>query len=212
MTLSDAIDSVYVYSSLNQYVLSNSVSAPTNEFPDTDVIHNLNNSKNLPDAFIEIRKIKYPEEKNYLTIYNKITTFQSTDGMIILNINLDTINDHISSLGINDNLYIFTNNKLLYTNVEDDLLKSISDIPILDDIQKKDIEYTQFQSYKNSIFTVLKSEYNNWNFLIEFARTSDFLKFFLFFIVILGIIISLSLAFFITKKLYRPIEGIISVF
>lgn len=212
MTLSDAIDSVYVYSGLNQYVLSNTVSAPINEFSDIDVIHKLNNYINLSDSFIEVRKIKYPEEKNYLTIYNKITTFQSADGMIILNINLDTINDHISSLGIKDNLYIFTNNKLLYTNSENDLLKSLSEIPILDNIQKNKTEYAEFQKYENTIFTVLKSEYNDWNFLIEFTHTSDVLKLFLFLIVILGIIISLSLAFFITKKLYRPIEGIISVF
>lgn len=210
MTLSDTIDSVYVYSGLNQYVLSNSVSSPMNEFPDTDIIHKLNNL-NISDSFIEIRNIKYPEAKNYLTIYNKLSTYQSADGMVIINIDLNTITSQINSLGINDNVYIFANGKVFYTNVENDLFKPVSDIPILNNLPNNQLSKDDIHKYEDTFYVIEQSDYNNWQYLIEF-RHSSHLRLFLILIVILGILISLSLAFFITKKLYRPIEGIISVF
>jgi len=210
MTLSDAIDSVYVYSGLNQYVLSNTVSSPVNEFPDTDLVHKLNNYINISDTFIEVRNIKYPEVKNYLTIYNKLSTFQAADGMVIVNINLDTISSQIKSLGIKDNIYVFSENKLFYTNVEGDLSKSVSDIPILNNPIVSEPSKENFHKYNDSCYITEKSNYNNWQYLIEFQHSSH-LRLFLIIVVVLGVFISLLLAFFITKKLYKPIEGIISV-
>lgn len=214
MLLSDAIDSIYVYSDVNQYVLSNTVSSPLNDFFDTDWVHRINNYVNIPNNYIETRKINYPEEKNYITIYNKLSTFSSSGGIIALNIDIAKIDAYVNSIGIEDNLYIFANDKIFYTNVKNDLFKTTSEIPLLKNISLSGNAFSTstFHKYNGIFYIVDKSNYNNWNYVFKVNQNSGQLKLLLILIVVLCIVISLSLTFFITKKLYRPIESIISIF
>lgn len=142
--------------------------------------------------------------------------FGKTKGVIVINIDMNKINQAITSLGIKekDKLYIFDDNQIYYTNIHDDLYKKPAEAPFLNGINFSDsMLFSDSYHKQNGTFLALaKSEYNKWFYAFAFDFNVSQFKIYMLIILLIGITIPLLLSLFITRKMYQPIENIISIF
>lgn len=208
------IESIYVYSDLNQKIFTTENEYDISEFSDKDV---LNLTKNAPPgsyAFIRNKDYIYP---NVISFIYKASS-DNNSGEVIINVATQTIVSNIVDMcGVTDDFYIIDGNKnILYTKKEDMISTNLNSYPVFSNI-KIPLSPTLISNHDTyNCFALNQSSLYNWeyayiselnNYPEQLKINNRILIFPLIMIFLSGIIISISIAIYT----YRPIKQIMTI-
>jgi len=219
------IQSIYVYfkNPKGNFFISNQGLVSLNSFIDKSWYDSFLSSNDGVNTWIDTRDIKqYEFEKDYthlVTIYKKLYSpgLNKADGVIVMNIRRDYIE------GILKGLVSFPEQAALILDVNGNLVSTVNNNP---DIKERDVtaidnntsSFFEYKSQKNS-YMVSRIQSNRYNLkYISIIPKGVLYKLplQLLYITILLLIISfllgLMLTYFITRRNYNNILGIISAF
>ena len=197
------IDSVYVYSSKTQYIISNTFCSTLERFTDRSLISIIAHQESAVKGRLKYNK--YPYLLSFVTpIYDY---FHQPCGSVVVNVNIQQFVNSISTDNNDFDIYITDqNNYLIYCN-DSNLLNEhfmSNDLSRELDKMKRNVKSTTIAA---------ATESGEANFLIiqnsKFSPFNDNSIFNVIFIALLLVLFSFILSVFLTIKTFRPIGYII---
>jgi len=216
----DFIDSIYVYSSKNNVIVTNEDSWSVDEFADMTWFGNLNERIYEPARMVtRLKEDKFP----YLISYIKPVRLTQMEflGGIIVNIDLSKL-DKLVITNVEqtkENLMIVDErNNIIFSSNQDYLLKKIDELEYYDTLSaQKDGEYkTINDGNEDFLLTVANSDHYDWRYIstVPLSTYKEYQQGFSNFIFMLGLLIlvmSISAAGFISYYSYKPVMNILNL-
>lgn len=215
-----AIESIYVYSELNKFIISSqSQSSSTYEaFPDKTWIDLYKNNDWSRNAWVVPRRYSdvYPY---FISIIHPIYSDNKV-GTVTINLNVKKLSEMLygNSVKSNENLYIVNNKQVLFSRDQTETGKNIDEIPALNSLGDIGEGSSVIKHIGNEDYVVSTqiSSYQDLKFILlvpvnEFTERAGSIRKFLLQIFGAGIVISLFIAFFISLRSYKPLQRIISI-
>lgn len=223
--ISKAIDSVYIYSELNNYAIGTNGSGSIEKINDKGWIDNYFERKDKDVSWISSRE--YLNKMNnyktrYMSIYRVITNNDiETKGLVIINIDFEKMNNLIKGIDLNryNNILLldrkceilYSSNNFDKNNSKYQLIKNyigntynieqIKTIPLVND----NLMLTILPSTNKQYFIVSLIDMKNYYY------NANMFKYFIILQIILVMIIVAVIVYVIINKIYQPIKGIIRV-
>ena len=215
--LFDYIDSIYVYSSKLQYVVTSDGGGPLEEFDDLTWHSNLTERIYEPGRMISrVNKPGFPYFLSYIQPI-RLTQMQFLGG-IIVNIDIDKLDDQMAVDSSEELLIVDDRDNVIFANRQENLMKKWTELPFSQLLEKE--ADTGSQSVKTEdgeqIFTVLHSSDFKWRYVSvvpmrkyqEYQR--EFGSFYALTIVLI-LILSVIAAVLISVYTYNPVKNILNL-
>lgn len=215
--LFDYIDSIYVYSSKLQYVVTSDGGGPLEEFDDLTWHSNLTERIYEPGRMISrVNKPGFPYFLSYIQPI-RLTQMQFLGG-IIVNIDIDKMDDQMAVDSSEELLIVDDRDNVIFANRQENLMKKWTELPFSQLLEKE--ADTGSQSVKTEdgeqIFTVLHSSDFKWRYVSvvpmrkyqEYQR--EFGSFYMLTIVLI-LILSVIAAVLISVYTYNPVKNILNL-
>lgn len=215
--LFDYIDSIYVYSSKLQYVVTSDGGGPLEEFDDLTWHSNLTERIYEPGRMISrVNKPGFPYFLSYIQPI-RLTQMQFLGG-IIVNIDIDKLDDQMAVDSSEELLIVDDRDNVIFANRQENLMKKWTELPLAQLVDKE--TDTGSQSVKaedgEQIFTVLHSSDFKWRYVSvvpmrkyqEYQREFD--SFYVLTIMLI-LILSVIAAVLISVYTYNPVKNILNL-
>ncbi len=222
---SDYIDSIYIYSEVNDYILSSRGSNVPKRFNDNEWIDKYNINRNIFDYCVYTRQLNYIFDNNnihyFISVLKASQTYNQKNGIVVVNIDIKKLNslmNNIIGLVADDFFIINDKDEIVYSNNYELLNKKYKDIPHITNVNLDTLNSPVFYKSNgiNKVMTSVNSKYNNWTFVSivpikHYENNIYYVKSFIFIMLLLVFIITIVLSFVISIKIYQPINNIVSV-
>lgn len=216
----DYIDSIYVYSNKSKYIVTNDGGGKISEFEDTNWLENLTEREYEPARMISrVKNNSYPNLISYIQPL-RLTQMQFLGG-IIVNVDVDKLEELVISniKDYSENLMIVDDrNNILFSSQQSYLRKKWNKLEFY-----KDIDYQSIDGYQivndgdqDYLVTIAPSDEFNWNYISitpmsAYEEYRDSIWSFYIALCIVGIMLSLIGAFFISVYCYKPVKKILDL-
>ncbi len=215
--LFDYIDSIYVYSSKLQYVVTSDGGGPLEEFDDLTWHSNLTERIYEPGRMISrVNKPGFPYFLSYIQPI-RLTQMQFLGG-IIVNIDIDKMDDQMAVDSSEELLIVDDRDNVIFANRQENLMKKWTELPFAQLLEKEADTGSQSVKTENGeqIFTVLHSSDFKWRYVSvvpmrkyqEYQR--EFGSFYMLTIVLI-LILSVIAAVLISVYTYNPVKNILNL-
>ena len=215
--LFDYIDSIYVYSSKLQYVVTSDGGGPLEEFDDLTWHSNLTERIYEPGRMISrVNKPGFPYFLSYIQPI-RLTQMQFLGG-IIVNIDIDKLDDQMAVDSSEELLIVDDRDNVIFANRQENLMKKWTELPLAQLVDKE--TDTGSQSVKaedgEQIFTVLHSSDFKWRYVsvVPMRKYQEYQREFGSFYVLtimLILILSVIAAVLISVYTYNPVKNILNL-
>lgn len=215
--LFDYIDSIYVYSSKLQYVVTSDGGGPLEEFDDLTWHSNLTERIYEPGRMISrVNKPGFPYFLSYIQPI-RLTQMQFLGG-IIVNIDSDKLDDQMAVDSSEELLIVDDRDNVIFANRQENLMKKWTELPLAQLVDKE--TDTGSQSVKaedgEQIFTVLHSSDFKWRYVsvVPMRKYQEYQREFGSFYVLtimLILILSVIAAVLISVYTYNPVKNILNL-
>lgn len=216
----DYIDSIYVYSSKNDYVISNDGIESIDDFKDITWYQNMTERIYEPGRVItRLKNNSFPYIISYIQPL-RLTQLEFLGG-IIINIDVDKLDELVISNAKNslENLMIVDErNNIIFSSNKNDLMSKVDTLIYYDEF--KDMTTDGYQIIEEDgqymVLTITSSKYFNWKYIstvplsIYDEYKSSFRGFF-FTLIIIILIMSICGAVFISFYCYKPVMNILNL-
>lgn len=227
ISTSQYIDSVYVYSEQNNYILSSTGGGwEIEKFTDNKWLAEYETNKDIKNMWMTPRQI--PENLDQKKIRSAISYFYTVplinkekSGVIIVNVNAEKFNEFLERTGDKriEELYIVdTDDRILYNQKAERTGKKFGDIPELQGISTDTFDSPQIKDIAgvDCVISCSRSEYNNWRYvsiipLPEYQKQISNLKKFIVVSLVISILTAVLLGFFLSLRVFRPIKNIMEM-
>ena len=196
----DLLDSIYVYSLLNNYIISDNTSNIADDFADNQWFYKYK-SMYAPLSWIEVRqKENDGEGKYYLSFFKIIKQYSENEGVLVVNIQIDKFKDMLMNAGAQTpyDYYILDNeDKILYT----------SDFLLLD----KKYDQNMVNNSKNELISI-HSDYNDWRYIYTYPKHTESVNNSILIILLsllLCVVVPVLIAYFISLRILDPLTNIL---
>lgn len=214
------IDSIYIYSETNQYIVSDSVQGDFESFEDKNWYTSYKNGTD-PTGCLEFRK-KYDRYPYLLTFIKPYYTNRNQKkGAIIVNINIADLGKNTMinrSSNLEDIFILDEYDNILYNSDSSRLMKKIQEVDIYKGINITDSEVSNVITLneRKYVLSNIISSYRNLRYvslmpLDQYKKKIESKNQLLFLLILLALLVSLSVAFIISTKAFQPINKIISL-
>ena len=200
----DLLDSIYVYSELNDYIISDNTSNIASEFSDNDWYDKYKDMSERTLSWMELRQKAQNglNDKKYLSFFKVIKTYNEKEGVLVVNMELSKIESIFISAGATEDYTYFildNEDKILHTN-DFDLLG-------------QDYYTTVKNTGKNESIS-MNSDYNNWKYIYNYPKrqkgvNTDYLLIIIV-SVLLSIVAPVLIAYFVSLRIFKPLSNILS--
>ncbi|AEE95922.1 histidine kinase [Mahella australiensis 50-1 BON] len=223
---SDYIDSIYVYSEENNYIITSTRSTgQLSSFADVEWLNFYQEQKPKANAWIEPRSVKWPLDSNvsyFISSFRLAPLYhQRKAGAVVINIDVNKLARLINnaSRGRFENIFIVDKYGRILYNADTSLInKSMSYIEYLKGFSPDpgtDPLIRDIGGVK-SIISFVKSGYNDWSYisvipLVQYEQKTAYLRQFMIVSIAVSVIIALVLAFLISMRVFQPIGNIIDI-
>ena len=216
----DYIDSIYVYSHKNKYIVSDEDGSKIDDFSDNNWMANLTEREYEPARMISRAKNNsYPNLISYIQPV-RLTQMQFLGGIIV---NID--NDRLEELVVSniqdaaESLIIVDNrNNIIYSSNQAILRKKINDIDFYNkiDYEKSDGYQILNDGEQDVIIAVATSNEFQWKYissipLSAYADHKDSIRVFQIALYAVSILLAILAAFVISMYSYRPVKSILDL-
>ena len=216
----DYIDSIYVYSHKNKYIVSDEDGSKLDDFSDNNWMANLTEREYEPARMISRAKNNsYPNLISYIQPI-RLTQMQFLGGIIV---NID--NDRLEELVVSniqdarESLIIVDNrNNIIYSSNQAILRKKINDIDFYNqvDYEKSDGYQILNDGEQDVIVAVATSNEFQWKYissipLSAYADHKDSIRVFQIALYAVSILLAILAAFVISMYSYRPVKSILDL-
>ncbi len=218
------IDSIYIYLSndRNQFITSTVGGlVGLGDFHDTSWFQSFNDHREQESVWVEARTIrKYNVEKiptyaDLITMYRKITVTDGSEGVIVLNIKTDYIENYLANLSTmkDQGLFIIDkNNKLIFQNKK----FALPEPDIAQIISEPRSFFAMELGREPFVVSKLASDKYDWTFVSIIPKASLYqvpmeLSFTALAMLVLSVIAGTVLAYYLTKKNSKDIKAIITI-
>ena len=216
----DYIDSIYVYSHKNKYIVSDEDGSKLDDFSDNNWMTNLTEREYEPARMISRAKNNsYPNLISYIQPV-RLTQMQFLGGIIV---NID--NDRLEELVVSniqdaaESLIIVDNrNNIIYSSNQAILRKKINDIDFYNkiDYEKSDGYQILNDGEQDVIIAVATSNEFQWKYissipLSAYADHKDSIRVFQIALYAVSILLAILAAFVISMYSYRPVKSILDL-
>jgi two-component system sensor histidine kinase YesM len=225
---SDYINSIYVYSESNDFVLSSGLASDkTEKFADMGWLSSYDElKKNKLNLTLNARALKNNDSQidgqQFISSVRTLPLIgNSIKGAVVVNINADNLSALLNKVNqLSQNILIAGINGNVYYSNEDKLInKNISEIGLLQNIKLNSDNYyglTNDQDGEKQIVSIIRSEDNQLYYislvpLQKFEMKLSYLKNVMLWLIIICIFMAIMIAFFFSLKVYKPIKNIISI-
>lgn len=225
---SDYINSIYVYSERNDFVLSSELASDKSEmFADMGWLSSYEElKKSKLNLALNARTLKSNDPQidgqQFISSVRTLPLIgDSIKGAVVVNINADNLSTLLNKVNqLSQNILIAGINGNVYYSNEDKLInKNISEIGLLQDIKLNSDNYygiTSDQDGEKQIVSIMRSEDNQLYYislvpLQKFEMKLSYLKNVMIWLIIISIFMAIIIAFFFSLKVYKPIKNIISI-
>lgn len=215
------INSIYLYSKKNEYVVSNIFNGKIDQIKDNSWLEELESSNNR-NIIIKPRKM-YGIYPYVLSIITPSYIFkEDLLGAVILNLDLQILGDMLVETeigGTDQNLYVVNeNNLVLYSNDYRDLFKSSNENDFIKYVSKNKKDSSKIETYNNKkyIVTVVKSQKFPWRFvsaykLVDYNQRLKSIQKNMISFALISFIVAVIISFLVSLKMFQPVKSIISV-
>lgn len=227
ISTSQYIDSVYVYSELNNYILTSSGGVWESEnFVDNDWLGEYEINKNNRNMWISARQIPKTLERDRphsgISYYYTVPLMGGQkNGVVIANINAEKFNDFLERTGDKriEELYIIdTEDRILFNQKPERAGKRFGDISELQGIRTDTFDSYQIKDIDGveCVISCNRSGYNNWRYLSiiplpEYQKQVNNLKKFIAMSIVISILTAVFLGFLLSLRVFRPIKNIMEM-
>lgn len=225
---SDYINSIYVYSESNDFVLSSELASDKSEiFADMGWLSSYDElKKSKLNLTLNARILKSSDPQidgqQFISSVRTLPLIgDSVIGAVVVNINADHLSTLLTKVNqLSQNILIAGINGNVYYSSEDKLInKNIAEIGLLQDISLNSDNYygvTNDQNGEKQIVSVMRSEDNQLYYislvpLQKFEMKLSYLKNVMVWLIIISIFMAIIIAFFFSLKVYKPIKNMISI-
>lgn len=216
----DYIDSIYVYSHKNKYIVSDEDGSKIEDFSDSNWMANLTEREYEPARMISRAKNNsYPNLISYIQPV-RLTQMQFLGG-IIVNIDNDKLGELVVSniQDARENLIIVDNrNNIIYSSNQAMLRKKISDIDFYSNMNYENSDGYQIinDGEQDMIITLASSNEFQWKYisstpLSAYADHKDSIRVFQIGLYVVSILLSVLAAFAISIYSYHPVKRILDL-
>ena len=216
----DYIDSIYVYSHKNKYIVSDEDGSKIENFGDISWLSNLTEREYEPARMISRTKNSgYPNLISYIQPI-RLTQMQFLGG-IIVNMNNDKLEDMVVSniQDARENLIIVDNrNNIIYSSNAALLRKKIGDIAFYNQIDYERSDGYQIidDGEQDVIIAVASSNEFQWKYissipLSAYADHKDSISVFQIGLYVVSMLLSILVAFVISIYSYNPVKNILDL-
>lgn len=213
----DYIDSIYVYSSKSQYVVTSDGGGPLEEFDDLTWHSNLTERIYEPGRMISRQgKPGFPYLLSYIQPI-RLTQMQFLGG-IIVNIDVDKMDEQMAIDSSEELLIVDDRDNVIFSNRQENLMKKWTELSFYHLLDKEIESGSQTAKTQDGeqIFTVLHSSDFKWRYVSvvpmhkyqEYQR--EFGNFYLLMIVMI-LVLSVIAAVLISVYTYDPVKNILNL-
>ena len=214
------IDTIYVYSHKQKYIVSNMDSGTLDEYQDLSWYHNFVERENEPPRMIvRLKRDTYPYLISYMQPI-RLSQMQFLGG-IIVNIDVEKLEDVVTTNadGMIDNLLIVDNrNNIIFSTDHDLLMKKINKVNFYRDINMKGSDgYTIMNDGKtDQLVTMVSSSNNSWKYisaipLSDYKEYNDRMKGFYIRLFVFSGMAAIVASVFLSLHSYDPVKEILSL-
>ncbi|WP_171629670.1 sensor histidine kinase [Paenibacillus plantarum] len=215
------MDSIYVFSEKNTYMLSNRFDSPLTEFDDKTWYKNVYQKMDSNRTFMDLRKRNdtYPF---YISFTRPAYLYENKIGAVTANIDIEELRKFLNQADKQlENTYIVGGDVVVYSHNRNDFMSNIRDIDLLNRAEilteitspTSSIKTIHKQKY---IVSVLPSEDKNLTYisllpLNNYEQKMKDLRTFLYVFSAIGVIIVLVVSILISIKTFSPVNQIMSM-
>ncbi len=204
------IDSIYIYSSLNRYVVSNNFTGRIDTFYDKGWLNGISEVERVDTVTIQVRDKydQYPHLITFLVPIREVVDMNNqvvyASGGVVVNINIDKLCEEL--LGIPKEqvgIYVFNyTGKPIFYHDNEQISRDITYA------QLKNEDVVTKQSNKNF---VLEMESNGYYYVYMKPRMTSrtFITGIFFLLLLLFVFITFLVSYILAKKTFKPIENIV---
>lgn len=212
------LDSIHVYSEKNENILSLRGSGEIKNFYDSSWLLSYEKNKDDKSTWTESREIESvfkTGSKNFLSFFRVMKDNQKSTGAVIINIDMEKLAQN-TGMGNLENIYISDETgKILYSRETPLINRDMKNIEALLSENSKSSVITKVEGDK-MVVSRTSSTYNGWNYtsvlpLSRYESKIKILRNIMILFVVLSVLITLALSFFISVRLFRPVKNILSI-
>ena len=221
------IDSIYVFSKKNNYIITSTRGASEIErFFDTGWNSDNMNKKEQDRFWICARQVKeiYKDGKalNFISAFRTAPFYsQEQMGVVIINIDADKLRQLINNVSNKEHRKMFiveVGGNILFSTDVSFTGKNIRDVEFLGGVKFKDDSNPVIINNDGikEVISFVDSQYSNWKYisvipLRQYEQKTTYLKRFMAVFIVLSVIIAVILAFLISISIFKPIKNVISI-
>lgn len=216
----DYIDSIYIYSSKNNIVVTNEGVESIEQFKDMTWFDNLTERIYEPGHMItRLKEDNYPYLISYIQPV-RLTQMEFLGG-IIVNIDIGKLDELVISNVENskENLMIVDErNNIIFSSNQEYLLKKVNTLDYYDALEREGTDGYQIinDGEQDLVLTVASSDYFKWKYistvpLSMYDEYQEELSDFFILLIFLIVLISCSGAVFISYYCYKPVMNILNL-
>ncbi|CAN7722767.1 sensor histidine kinase [Paenibacillus sp. LjRoot56] len=215
------MDSLYVYSERNSYMLSNRFDSPLAEFDDKTWYKSVYQKMDSNRSYLDLRKRNdiYPY---FISFTLPAYSYGTRIGAVTANIDIEELRNYLFQTGEQfENTYILSGDMVAYSNNRNEFMSNIHDIDLLssaDIFANITAPNTMIKAIHNQkyIVSVLPSEYKNLTYisllpLNNYEQKMNELRTFLYLFFAIGVVIVLVVSLLISIKTFSPVNQIMSM-
>jgi two-component system, sensor histidine kinase YesM len=214
------IDSIYIYSTKNQYIVTNEDGGSISEFKDYTWYDNL-----MEREYEPARMISRLKENNYQYLISYIQPIRLTQmqflGGIIVNIDVSKLDELVISSGdeTKENFFIVDErDNIIFSSNQKYLMKKVNKLNFYNDIDFKYQDGFQIinDGEQDTIVTVASSDNFKWKYistmpLSAYKEYRNSFRSFYVLLLITIILVSICAAFIISLYCYMPVKNILNL-
>jgi Predicted signal transduction protein with a C-terminal ATPase domain len=224
---SSHIDSIYVYSEMNDYLVSSiNGGIKPEQTIDNDWYKDYVSNK-VPNNFqFKIRKVNQvlgESNPRYL-----ISSFcmvpldnEKKTGAVVINISPEKLGRWITDVSnkSSENIFIVNGDgEVLYNSDKSIISKNIHELPLFKDYSMEEGNNPLFKDAngEKEAVSIVRSKYNDWVYvsvvpIMEYQKKTNDLKSFMVVFILICIIIAVIFAFIISARIFEPLKSVISI-
>ena len=211
------IDSIYVYSEANGYIISNIENNSPENFSDKDWLAGCDKNDSAQMIWSAVRTVNNPQQMrpyNVISVFRKIYPHVGYYGVIAVNIHTEKLSDWVFSESERlENMLVADSDGSIIFNSSDIQAVKISDEPYL--IKSLPEGDGNIKGDNYYMYTMSSSQVS-WNYILSvpnevYNSRQLLLRIFMFISCAVCIIIAIVFSFYINLRAYTPIKSIMSI-
>lgn len=214
------IDSIYIYSKKNQYIISSREGGSLERFSDTTWLEQYA-VREGNEPWIQARKKNgiYPY---YISVIRPAYLYeQERYGAVIINIDVEELGKMIGnrSKDLPESIFVIDENgTILYSEKSHLVAQNISDVDLLAYVSDVQEDYSEIMDLKGEkyVVSIIKCRVREWTYislipLERFFSKIEKVQHFISYFLILGILIAIFFAVFLSFRSFKPVKNIMDV-